>query len=205
MPRRIFQKSVAEVMNEYAPVYPESGVWADTVSLLLSHDADIITELQKQYLEQGKFREPIVLKFSDSDEDMKDQTNDRLGYVADGTHRLVSAYLLKVDNILVSDSHEESEEKDYSIVTRISNTNCRAFSDDESDIFFEKLRSICISESLWITSSIASGSTDNLSIYWDEYDLSLLQTINDAVDLRLEEIFPEISFAVETLHEPWDL
>lgn len=192
-------------MKEYAPVYPESREWSDTADFLLKHDTDIIAELQRQYLAQGQFREPVILKLNDPDEDADDLTGDRIGYVADGTHRLVSAYLLGLKSILVSDNYEETEETEYSIVTRIANVDRKALSEDAGDIVFDKLRSICISDSLWITSSTGSGGSGDWSIYWDEYDASLLQIINSAVSRKLEEIFPETSFTVETLCESWDL
>lgn len=204
MSRKIFQKPVSEVMDEYAPVYPESKIWTDTADFLLEHDTEIITELQRQFLEQGRFREPVVLKLNDPDEDTNDLTDDRIGYVADGTHRLVSAYLLGIENILVANDHEETPETDYSIVTQISNADQKALSDDENDTLFHKLRSICISDSSWITSSTGSGGSDGWSIYWDEYDTSLLQVINSAVVSKLEETFPETSFTVETICETWD-
>jgi hypothetical protein len=191
-------------MKEYAPVYPESREWADTAEYLLKNDGEIISELQRQYLKFGQFREPVVLKLNDPDEDAEDLSPGKIGYVADGTHRLVSAYLLGIETILFSDNHEESEETDYSIVTRVSNTSQKVFGSDEIEILFDKFRSICISDSLWITSSTASGEPDGVSIYWDKYDAALLQEINSAVIGRLLEVFPEHSFAVETLCETWD-
>jgi hypothetical protein len=191
-------------MAEYAPVYPESRVWTDTADYLLASDGEIIAELQKQYLKFGQFREPVVLKLNDPDEDAEDLIPGKIGYVADGTHRLVSAYLLGVESILVSDSFEESEELGYSIVTWISNVSQKSFSSDELEIFFDKFRSICISDSLWITSSTASGEPNGVSIYWDEYDSSLLPIVNRAVIEKLSELFPEDSFTVETFCEDWD-
>lgn len=204
MSRNLFQKSVAEAMKEYAPVYPESREWADTVAYLLESDSEIIAELQKQYLKFGEFREPVVLKLDDPDEGSEDLALGTIGYVADGTHRLVSAYLLGVESILASDNYEETEEVDYSIVTRISKTPQNVLSEDKTEILFDKFRSICISDNLWITSSTASGGSDGVSIYWDEYDSSLLKTINSAVAEKLAEIFPDESFTVETLCEAWD-
>lgn len=204
MSRKLFQKSVAEAMNEYAPVYPESREWSDTVDCLLKSDGEIIAELKKQHLKFGQFREPVILKLDDP-EDTDDLVPGKIGYVADGTHRLVTAYLLGVETILASDSYEESEEMDYSIVTRISNVSQNSLNSDETETLFDKFRSICISDSLWITSSTASGAPDGVCVYWDEYDQKFMQTINDAVIGKLEETFPDRSFSVETFCEPWDI
>lgn len=205
--RKIYQKPISEIMAEYAPVYPNSRLWTDTVNHLLEHDGDIIIELQRQYLEQGQFREPVILKLSESDDETEDTDEavpGKIGYVGDGTHRLVSAYLLGVESILVSDKYEETEETGYSITTLIVSAEDRQITEDETDILFHKLRSICISDSLWITSSTAGGAPNGVTIYWDEYDKALLQIINNAVDSKLKEIFPEASFTVETYCETWE-
>ena len=205
MSRKLFQKSVAEAMQEYAPVYPESRKWADTVDYLLKSDGDIISELQRQYRKFGKFREPVILRLNDPDEDADDLIPGTIGHVADGTHRLVSAHLMGVEFILASDSYEETEDMDYSIVTSISTASQENFDADKNEILFDTFRSICISDDLWITSSTASGSPGGVSVYWDEYDSKLLGIINSAVLEKLSEIFPGVAFDVETFCEAWDL
>jgi hypothetical protein len=191
-------------MLEYAPVYPESRKWTDTVKYLSEHESEIITELQKQFLEQGEFREPVVLKKFDSDDEIDELTTGKLGYVADGTHRLVSAYLLGVDFIEVSDGYDETSETDYFLATEVTSDDPKFFSDQYDDIFFDLLRSMCISDSIWITASTGSGSLNSASVYWDAYDPSLTSVINDAVIQRLESRFPKSSFTVKTFVESWD-
>lgn len=219
MSRNLFQKSVAEAMKEYAPVYPESRQWADTVEYLLNHDSDILDELKKQFLKFGFFREPVILKLNDSEESFKNcarndnSVSEHIGYVADGTHRLVAAHLLGLESILASDDYEEFEDPQFSIVTQVFPNSSKVKdaknlsledSDDASEVVFEKLRSIYVSDDLWITSSFASGGSNGWNIYWDEYDTSLAQVINEAVIARLAEFFPENSFTVKTVLEDWD-
>lgn len=191
-------------MLEYAPVYPESRKWTDTVKYLSEHDSEIIAELQKQFLEQGEFREPVVLKKFDSDDEADELTSGNLGYVADGTHRLVSAYLLGVDFIKVSDGYADTPESDHFLATEITSDDPKLFSDQHDEIFFDLIRSMCISDSIWITASTASGSLNSATVYWDAEDSSLTSVINDAVVQRLETRFPESSFTVKTFVESWD-
>lgn len=199
-----FSKSVSEAMSEYAPVYPDSRKWTDTVKYLSEHDSEIIAELQKQFLEQGGFREPVVLKKFDSDDETEESTLGKLGYVADGTHRLVSAYLLGAEFIKVSDGFEETLESDYFLATEITSDDPKLLSEQHDEIFFDLIRSMCISDSIWITASTASGSLNSATVYWDSEDTTLTSIINEAVVQRLEARFPESTFAVKTFVESWE-
>jgi hypothetical protein len=205
MTRKVFQKPIAEVMAEYEPVYPDSRAWADTVAFLLENDSEIIDELQKQFLKQGSFREPVIIKLSDEEDKNRTTKNEVVGYVADGTHRLVSAFLLGTENILVADDYEDFPELEHFVVTKISNSDHSLISVETDELFFDKLRSVCISDDQWITAATGGCDSRSVTIYWDVYDFSLLETINAIVKKKVSSLFPESSFIVETFLEPADL
>lgn len=197
MSQKTFSKPLFEVMQEYSPVYPSSHKWADTINVLLEDDLEVIEELKRQYLKDGSFRDAVVLEEADED-DPED-----MAIIADGTHRVVVAYLLGADEITVSNEYPDFEDKGFCLVTKIVPAD-EDFDDDDYDEIVEKLRSFAISDDLWLTSSLASSGPDGLEIYWDEDDLNLIPIINDKF-IELAGKFIEVNeFAITTYASVWE-
>ena len=89
-------RSIAEIMKEYSPVYPESKKWEDTIEYLLNEhsEKETIEILIQELARDGKFREPILA--------LQNDEGDK--YIGDGTHRLVAAYVAGYEEILTSES-----------------------------------------------------------------------------------------------------
>lgn len=184
--------SVKDIMTQYKPRYPDSHQWEDTIECVSStrEEKMIILELWRQHIAAGGFREPILLG-------RDDETGD--WFVNDGTHRLVTAFLLGVDTVKVqheSDSDSEDSECGW-LETTISH---RADSvSDDTDIF-SVIRSLPLSDSDWVTTSFAlhdEGSTNGVrcgytTIYWDTDDTHLCRQISAQVERRIKEAFPRL-------------
>lgn len=192
MTQKAFMKSLSEVMEEYSPVYPDTHKWIDTIGMLLVDDAEILTELQRQHKMQGEFREPIVISKAEPN-DPDDFSN-----VADGTHRVVAAYLMGLENVLVSHEFPDYEDKGYVNVTHISKYDDSAITEEEFDFLVDKLRSFPLSDDLWITSSLSCLNPEGLEIIWDTDDLELIPAIDAHVQDRLAELMPTTYLEVET-------
>lgn len=214
-------------MNEYAPVYPEPFTWETTFAYLLQSEPDknVVEQLVEELKNSSEktFREPIHLyEEVITDEDIGDlekhenlltRKEDAQGniqtvkkVVGDGTHRVCAAYLADVREMLVSDGELDYDESPYVVYTTITFTNIKEpLSDDEFDEIFHHTRSIRISDTLWMTQGIGSYADKSMSIYWENYDESLvLDDFSALLHETVSKIFPYLQFEVKSILEQWD-
>lgn len=187
--------SVKDIMARYKPRYPNSHLWEDTIECVSSTHEDkmIILELWRQHIAAGDFREPILLGKDDETDEM---------FVNDGTHRLITAFLLGVDRIRVQHKDDAEDYPDDCgwLETKISHrTDHDADISDDTDIF-SVIRSLPLSDSEWVTTSFAvhdespvDGSRCGYTtIYWDTDDPSLCHQISIQVEQRIKDSIPRL-------------
>lgn len=188
-------RSIAEIMEEYSPVYPESKKWEDTIKYLLNEPAEketveiLIQELKRD----GKFREPILT--------LQNDEGDK--YVGDGTHRLVAAYVAGYEEILTADDYfDDGNEELQNFTTLISSEE--ELDDDDIELIYDYLRSLKINDSIWITCGVAYQEKNKQGFYWDYDPQVSIEQINTIVKENLQRIFPHTVFEVETFIEKWE-
>lgn len=160
--RDVHPHAVADIWENYLPVYPESRRWEDTRALLLLDPIDraVLDELMDQHRRLGKFREPVTLVESSEDGEP--------AFLADGTHRVVAAQLLGLTHI--DAGWEKAFDPDAGIpVTHI--TFHRRPSEEMQDTLMNLLRSVPVNDLAWFTCSISSLGPGGMSLYWGEDSL----------------------------------
>lgn len=191
-PNAIYLKKVSEIMDEYKSAYTENGDWSETMKMFLNSKSDkkVIEELQRQYNKYGKFREAITL--------VGNEEEDQPNLVADGTHRLIAAFLMNVEEVLIMEGYSEPETMHYlySVVTSKSGK----ITDEQDDLIFENLRSVPIDDEIWLTCGVAGMDNGSIiSIYWDSSRSDKIPEINAMILAVLKECTPGMEYDVETI------
>lgn len=182
----IHSKNLAEVMEEYKPAYRDD--WDETMKFFLSdkNDVEIIDELTKELLKKGIFREPVVL--------IEDEDGNKS--VADGNHRVITAFMNNVEEILVADGYPIISERSYfySTVDLMDEVNEETF-----DEILESMISFPLNDEKWLNCDLSSGQIGKSWIfYWAQTDMSLVDLVHEKVVERLAKKFPHLSFSVNT-------
>lgn len=188
-------KTVNSIMSEYAPVYPESHLWKDTIHYLTSEskpDAKIVSELRKNLKKYGKFRNPITLIEEDDSDEAWEGLRRR---VANGTHRLIAAHLEGIETIDVEYCWTEVDD-DVQLETTLSPDT--PFTEDEIDFLFDEFRSFPVSDDLWLDADIAGSGPSGFYAYWSEGCESDIPRINEAIQKFLSKILPNRKISVTT-------
>lgn len=188
-------RKVSELMQQYLPSYPEDNKWESTIEYLLHEpsEKETVEMLIEELKRTGSFREPI-LAIEDEETGKK--------YIGDGTHRLVAAYIAGFDEILTADNYYNDYPDKQSFTTLVGTDDSLA--SDDLELMFDYIRSLKISDEVWITMSVAFQEAKKHSFYWD-YDPNVTaEEINSAVQSELQRVFPHTVFTVETFIEEWD-
>lgn len=195
-----YMRKVSEIMEKYDSCYM-NGDWEQTLNMFLTFKSDMetIERLEKVLEKDGVFREPIVLS-----EYFDDYVgiNKWVRQVADGTHRLLAAYRLGVEKVLVVDDYD-----DLSYVTGNLAVTVKFKVDPEEeilDILTENLRSVYLDDENWITASVGSHRGGESILYYDSEDESLIPLINKRVYEKVASIYPDEDFTVATKLDLFD-
>lgn len=194
MYKNVHNIELLELMEKYHPVYPESNKWEDTIELLLNdpYDNEVVELLQEDFKKYGTYREPITI-CEDEDSDNPEP------YVANGTHRVVAAYLNNAKTVPVAYYDSEFDfEDDIMVVTSIT------FAENDENLIEEiasSIRSFKINDETWMTNSGYSSNNNSLEITWDNYESGMKDIIHTTVSSRLRKLFPATEMVIETWYE----
>lgn len=200
-----------DITKEYKPVYPEEYNWDSTLNFLLSDptEAEIIYSLASILLKGEKFRKPIVLYSPKVEDKMFDF--DDFPHVSDGTHRICAHIISGITEVYVKFYEERDFEFDETL-SGSSNDEAAVNQDliletlitvdipkEDEEILFDficdELRSLEISDTLWIVSDVSSMFEGVVSLAWDS---NLLEPeIIDAINTKVLNVLVAKKFPFE--------
>lgn len=207
---------LSELKAKYAPIYPDDHTWEATVKFIMGDpiESETVNELVKDLKAGIPIRKPVTLGEATINK------IDDVPTVVDGTHRVVAHIVAEVDEVPVefyieSDDEEEPEPEPVQLdPTEFLETKV-VFSEPldeyETDMIFSILRSMKISDEIWLTSSVGSGRNQEFTTIWDLYDdeyeftAEFMETVTSAARERLNRFgFDSKQFTVETETVSWD-
>ena len=172
----------------YRPVYPLSGLWADTLQGMLDDPSEkaIVDELVAVLLSGKGLREPVVVGISEFFRSSEDEENDEDGVeelaVVNGTHRVCAHMLSGVEDVFVVRSEDLPEFVDTETgVETVVTLSEKIANEEEHDDVFGWLRSFPLNDDVWMESSLGSSGRDVFTMFWGEY-----VTMEDALVVELE-------------------
>jgi hypothetical protein len=166
---------VDEIMKNYKPVYPDSGLWEDTFQMIRECPADyqLVQDLLADLERSGEFREPIVLRtyeaYLEANAEYKHLEGESIDpyvpYVNNGTHRVYAHFLSEHKEVKVQFGWKPETEEHYPfLASRI------AFPPDldEERIYelFDRFRSFKLTDDIWMESELVSINYNNFHIIW---------------------------------------
>lgn len=190
---------LGSLMSTYAPVYPHGAIWQETFTYLMNDptEAAIVNELMRQLAKDGTFREPVTLETAESRDEDDPVTPDNPLTVMNGTHRVCATYLSGKEEILVEDYHRGSAEYDGLCgTTEIALKDSVHIADD----MFDVMRSLPLSDDVWVTSSIMSGHQGYMTIMWDFPINDETRGWFDAITERVIAILVEAGISASDVH-----
>lgn len=167
---------IDEIMKNYKPVYPHSGLWEDTFKLIEEDpvDSQIAKELFDELENNGEFRKPVILTtyegYLQANEEYKhleDENPDPyIPHVNNGTHRVYAHYLsTKHKEVKVQHGWEPEIDEDYpflaSKVTFPPNL-------DKETIYalWDRFCSFKLTDDIWMESELVSVNDHHFHILW---------------------------------------
>lgn len=167
---------VDEIMQNYKPVFPDSGLWEDAFQMMKDDPVDfkVVQDLLEDLENSGEFREPIVLRtyenYLEANAEYKhlegDSPDPYVPLVNNGTHRVYAHFLsTKHKDVKVQFGWTPEVDEDYPfLASRV------AFPADlgEESIYelFDRFRSFKLTEDIWMESEIVSTNYNNFHIIW---------------------------------------
>lgn len=176
-------------------------------------ESETVNELVKDLKAGVPLRRPVTLG------EATIHDIDDVPTVVDGTHRVVAHIVAEVDEVPVEFYVERDEEESEPETVQLDPTEfletkvvfSEPLDEYETDMIFSILRSMKISEEVWLTSSVGSGRNQEFTTIWDLYDdeyeftTEFMETVNAAARERLNRFgFVSKDFTVETEAVPWD-
>lgn len=193
-----FLMEVSEIMSEYESCYM-GGDWEQTLAMFKSFKTDSRTlKILQEILEKdGYFREPITI-----DTDVHEDTGEVSKYVADGTHRLLAAYMSGIEEVYVRDGYGETDWNEGYLKTCFEIP--AEIEEEVEDQLEMELRSFALDENHWVTSSGASRIEYEKTFYWDTGDKKLIPMIHEYVVQKIREFYGEGDYEIKTEWDSWD-
>lgn len=172
----------------YRPVYPSSGLWAETLQGMLDDPSEkaIVDELVAVLLSGKGLREPVVVGVGEFFRFPEDEADDKDGVeelaVVNGTHRVCAHMLSGVEDVFVVRSEDLPEFVDTETgVETVVTLSEKIANEEEHDDVFGWLRSFPLNDDVWMESSLGSSGRDVFTMFWGEY-----VTMEDALVVELE-------------------
>lgn len=189
--QNIYLMNLSDVMNEYKPVYRD-GNWDETMKLFLNnkHDLEVIEELKKDLLKTGGFREPVIL--------LNDEGNK---IVADGTHRIITSFIVGAEKILIADDYDPTTISTY-FCTHMN--FLEKIEEDSTDEIVEIFRSFKLNEKIWINCDLVSFNHEkdnSVTFFWSEcvnHDDKFIKMLNKLIHEKMTKNFPTIKYSLIT-------
>lgn len=186
-------------MEKYAPAYPTTRQWKDTINFLTTdkYEKIIIKELQQQYLDQGFFREPIRLS----------EKTDPEKTLLNGTHRIVALHLLGIEDVKTEIGFGKYDENDINnqYVIDFSFTIPNNEDDEKISQYYQIIRSFPYDKHVWIEnlgfSQIGDNEKQKIIISYGYENLQYKKIITEKIRKAIVEIFPHISYNIHIKEE----
>lgn len=205
---------LSELKAKYAPIYPDDHTWEATVKYIMMDpiESDTVKELVKDLKAGIPLRKPVTLG------EATIHNIDDVPTVVDGTHRVVAHIIAEVDEVPV-EFYVENDDESEAETAQVNPTECletkvvfsEPLDDYGIDMVFSVLRSMKISEEIWLTSSVGSGRNQEFTTIWDLYDdeyeftSEFMESVTVAARERLTRFgFDSNEFTVKTETVPWD-
>lgn len=166
---------VDEIMKNYKPLYPDSGLWEETFQMIKEDPVDysIVQELLDDLEKHGEFREPIRLTtyegYLEAVAEYKhlegESADPYVPHVNNGTHRIYAHYLSEHKEVKVQYGWEPVTDENYPfLASRI------AFPPDlgEAALYelWDRFRSFKLTDDIWVESELVSVSNNHFHIIW---------------------------------------
>lgn len=199
--------NVKELTSKYRPVYPETHEWADTLKLLETDpvERNIMQDLISEYMRDGKFRDPVMV----SEPDETDDYGYPFPYVSDGTHRVCVALKLGLKTLDTCDADTQDDESAEDTEEEFFTETVVIIPEPEIDevgkvsenweaklnIVFDVLRSVKLTDQIWLTALVAFSTSNKITITWDHLIPETMhelvsETASDLVRMFAREQFP---------------
>ena len=186
-----------ELIEQYAPVYPEGADWQETARYLYDEEPDHMAILTASLQAEG-WREPIRL--SEAEELLEGERP----LVLNGTHRVAIALregVISVPVVSISELPEHEETPCTVLKFRITGGSVPT-EEDEWDLF-EVLRSFPLTDGLWVEAAVSSSSSENGDRVWSYVyegleDEDLHGKLRRKARSLLRAAYPELSFKITT-------
>ena len=179
MPTGLDSMSVSDVMQNYKPLYPHSGLWEDTFQMIKEDpiDCNIVQDLLSDLERNGEFREPIVLttyeEYLEAEAEYKyaegNTTDPYVPHVSNGTHRVYAHYLSQNKEVKVQFGRNPEglpeNDEDYPILASKVVVPPEL---DAEQIYalFDHFRSFKLNDDVWVNSELVSTHYNNFHILW---------------------------------------
>jgi hypothetical protein len=164
-----------EIMKNYKPLYPDSGLWEDTFKMIDEDpvDSEIVQELLADLENNGEFREPVYLttyeayleaaaqyKYAEGD-----TTDPYVPRVSNGTHRIYAHYLSKTKDVKVKFGWTPEIQEDYPILASKIVIH-PDLSEESLYQLWDRLYSFKLNKDVWMTSELVSFNNNCFHILW---------------------------------------
>lgn len=167
---------IDEIMKNYRPLYPDSGLWEDTFKMIDEYpvDYEIVQDLIADLENQGEFREPIVLTtyegYLEAAAEYKhlegDNPDPYVPHVNNGTHRVYAHYLsTKHKDVKVQFGWKPEVDEPYPFLA--SQAIFPPTLDSESIYeLWDRFRSFKLTDDIWVESELVSVNDNKFHIIW---------------------------------------
>ena len=169
---------VEEIMANYQPAYPDTGLWEDTFRVLREDPNDwaVVQELLAHLGKDHQFREPVILsspeeflRLEEKYPTPEDEEPDvYTPYVQNGTHRIYAHYLSGHKDVKVQVGYSEPDRDELYPILASRVIFPEGTPDETVWELFDKARSFKLTDDLWVTSDILSSSGNTFESHWNE-------------------------------------
>lgn len=168
---------IDEIMKNYKPLYPDSGLWEDTFQMIREDpiDSELVQDLLADLENHGEFRKPIRLttyeSYLEAAAEYKhlegDNPDPYIPHVNNGTHRVYAHYLsTKHKEVKVQFGWEPEVDEHYPfLASRVTFPN--GIDSEAIYALWDRFRSFKLSDGIWIESELVSVNDNKFHIIWE--------------------------------------
>lgn len=166
---------IDEIMKNYKPLYPDSGLWEETFQMIEEDpvDSQLVQELLDDLERTGEFREPITLTtyegYLEAAVEYKhlegDSPDPYVPHVNNGTHRVYAHYLSQHKEVKVSFGWKPVTDENYPfLASRIAFPP--SLGEEALYELWDRLRSFKLTDDIWVESELVSVNNNHFHIIW---------------------------------------